>query len=415
MPRPDGWRVRHLLASPHRLGFFLAMLVLAAAALWWAAVQLGRSGMLPAMAVAVLPPLVHAALMTFGFFPLFFAGFLFTAGPRWLHVHGPAARELLWPLVAQAGGWLVWLAGSVLSRPAAVAGLGLAAAGLIAIALRFWRLVRASSDTDRVHPTVIAGALAVGAACLTGAGISLLLHEDVLALRFVLTGLWGCVAVVFVTAGHRMIPFFTAAPGTPLDRRGDWAQLALLVGVAGFEALAVWMEDAMPGVAVWHLARALVELACGGMVLWGAVAWAFAKNLGNRLLRVMHTGVVWIALGLLLQGATALLEWRFGTPVLPLAGLHALAMGGLGTVMLAMVTRVSAAHAGIPVAADALVWVLFWLLQAATPLRVAASLPLVPAQALLTVSALLWAGLVVTWAVRYGSIYGRPAAAPRHR
>jgi uncharacterized protein involved in response to NO len=84
-----GWRWRHVLLAPHRLAFLLATLVLVASALWWALVQLDRSGLGPALPWALSPSLVHATLMTFGFMPLFFAGFLFTAGPRWLGVAGP--------------------------------------------------------------------------------------------------------------------------------------------------------------------------------------------------------------------------------------------------------------------------------------------------------------------------------------
>jgi uncharacterized protein involved in response to NO len=406
-----GWRWRHLLDAPHRLGFFLAMVVLGASGLWWAAVQLQRSGVIPAVPMALSPSLVHAAAMTFGFFPLFFAGFLFTAGPRWLHVRGPSARDLLPALAAQAGGWVAWLAGSHVHPMFAIAGLALAASGLLRVTQLLWRLIRASTDADRVHPIVIAGALTVGCACIAATALALLLDADTTARRCVLTGLWGCVAVVFVTAGHRMIPFFTAAPGTLLEARSDWWALALLVGIALLEALAVWAPD----VRWWLLARALVELAAGGVLSWSAFAWGLVGRLGNRLMRMFHTGLVWIAVGLLLQGVGALAAWRSGVAVLPLAALHAFAMGGFGSLMLAMVTRVSAAHGGLPVAADHFAWALFWLLQSAAVLRIAATWPGAPTQSLLTAAALAWAGLVLAWGVRYGSGYGRPAPAARQR
>jgi uncharacterized protein involved in response to NO len=414
VPTQGGWRWRHLLDSPHRLGFFLAMLVLAASSLWWAAVQLQRSGWLPASAMAVSPSLVHAAVMTFGFFPLFFCGFLFTAGPRWLHVRGPAARDLLPAFAAQGAGWLVWLAGSQVDRLLAVAGLVLAASGLLRAAIRFWQLVVSSTDEDRAHSVVIASALAFGAGCIAAIALSLLLDADDLARRFVLSGLWGCVVVVFVTAGHRMIPFFNPAPGTWLDQRGHRAQLTLLAGIASFEAASVWLQAAA-ALPWWPLLQASVELAVGAVLLWGAVAWSFAKPLRNRLLRMMHTGLVWIALGFALQGGVSLLARNTGTMWLPLAPLHAFAMGGLGTLMLAMVTRVSAAHANQPVAAENVVWSLFWLVQLATLLRIAATVPHAPMQPLLTAAALTWAGLMIAWGLRYGWGYGRPPAAARQR
>jgi uncharacterized protein involved in response to NO len=76
------WRVHHLLLAPHRLGFFLAMLVLVASAAWWLLVQFDRVSVTVALPYVTSPTLVHATAMTFGFFPLFFVGFLFTAVPN---------------------------------------------------------------------------------------------------------------------------------------------------------------------------------------------------------------------------------------------------------------------------------------------------------------------------------------------
>ena len=88
------WRVQYLMLAPHRLSFFLAMVVLVASALWWGAVQVDRAtgwlGLPYASGYAVSPTLVHSAVMVLGFIPLYFAGFLFTAGPKWLGwIHCP--------------------------------------------------------------------------------------------------------------------------------------------------------------------------------------------------------------------------------------------------------------------------------------------------------------------------------------
>ena len=75
------WHWATLGWAPHRLGFFLALVVLGMASLWWAGVQ--AAPLAPFLVPpAVLPPaVVHAAVMVFGFMPLFFAGFGFTALP----------------------------------------------------------------------------------------------------------------------------------------------------------------------------------------------------------------------------------------------------------------------------------------------------------------------------------------------
>ena len=86
------WQIARLLGAPHRLAFAAATALMMIAALWWAlALTAGALGWnwpqgMPA-------PTVHALLMTLGFMPLFFAGFLFTAGPRWLGLPPVPARR----------------------------------------------------------------------------------------------------------------------------------------------------------------------------------------------------------------------------------------------------------------------------------------------------------------------------------
>ncbi|OYY47819.1 MAG: hypothetical protein B7X59_10450, partial [Polaromonas sp. 39-63-203] len=59
MAQLDGrWRARYLLLAPHRLGFFLATVVLVAAGVWWALVQLDRMTGALGLAYAMSPSLV---------------------------------------------------------------------------------------------------------------------------------------------------------------------------------------------------------------------------------------------------------------------------------------------------------------------------------------------------------------------
>jgi uncharacterized protein involved in response to NO len=404
------WQAHWLLVAPHRLGFFLAMAVLAASAAWWALVQLQRAGVPVPLGYAVSPTIVHGAVMGFGFIPLFFAGFLFTAGPRWLGLEGPTARQVLPALAAQAGGWLLWLAGAQWSVWLALAGLALAITGLAAVTLRFWRLLRASPVPDRLHAKVIASALTLGCLALTGLALSVAFDAYAAADAFIVSGIWAFVVVVYVSVAHRMIPFFTASalPFVHAWRPG-WV-LALMLGMAGFEAAAVWLDLLVGGQLAWTLPRGLLELAAGGVLMWLAFAWGLIKSLKIRLLAMLHLGFLWLGIALALGGAAQLISAATGAPVLPLGALHALTMGCLGSLMLAMVTRVSCGHSGRALVADNFVWSLFWLLQAAVLLRIAGAAPLLPAQALLTLAALAWAVVAVSWGVRYGSWYGRPRA-----
>lgn len=407
---PQGWRWGQVLQAPHRLGFLLAMVVLAASGLWWAAVQLDRvgAGLLPGYALS--PSLVHAAVMAFGFMPLFFSGFLFTAGPRWLGVAAPGAREVQPPLLAQAGGWLLWLAGAHVHPWLALAGLALAAGGLAAVTLRFWKLVRQSEAPDRLHAKAIAWSLVAGCAMQAGLFGAVLADAQFMARAFVVSGLWAFIVVVYVTVAHRMIPFFTASALPGMAAWRPVPVLGLLLGMALFEAAAVWLEAAFGLHAAWRVGRGMLELAAGLVLLWLAVAWGLVKSLKIRLLAMLHLGFCWLGIALALSGVSQISTVFADSPVLPLAALHALTMGCLGSLMVAMVTRVSCGHSGRPLVADNLVWSLFWLLQAAVLLRIAAAAGWTGAPWLLAAAAFIWAAVMLAWGVRYGNWYGRPRA-----
>ena len=159
------WRWRYLMLAPHRLGFFLAMVLLVASGAWWAMVQVSRVFSWPAPFYALSPTVVHAAVMVFGFIPLFFSGFLFTAGPKWLRVEPWPTHALRAPLTLQAAGWLVWLAGAHLRPVVSLLGAVLACGGLTWMGALFWRLVLRSSAEDQVHARAIGAALIGRASC----------------------------------------------------------------------------------------------------------------------------------------------------------------------------------------------------------------------------------------------------------
>jgi uncharacterized protein involved in response to NO len=83
-------------------------------------------------------------------------------------------------------------------------------------------------------------------------------------------------------------------------------------------------------------------------------------------------------------------------------------MGFLGGLLFAMATRVICGHGGIPVVADRYVWALFWVLQGAVLLRLAASVwP--PHSALLSAAAALtWCAVWILWSARHLPVLLRP-------
>ena len=388
---PPAWR---LVASvPHRLFFAAAMLVLVVTALGWVWALASRTGALAAPPFGVVQPVWHLLGMLFGFFAFYMFGFLFTAGPRWLDVAPPAAAA--WRpagLVALGGALVMLLApGEAASRfGAAVYGLAWLFLDLVFARLRF-----ASRAADKVHATLVLGAMLAGA---SGPLAYAVLGTDAYP-WLAYAGLWLFALPVFVVVCHRMIPFFTAnvLPTIALFRPW-WLLAVLLAGPLAHGAL-----EAL-GAHAWTW---LVDLPLAFFAFDLVRRWGLAQSLANRLLAMLHLGFAWYAIAFALYGFASLLALATGTS-LGHAPVHALALGFCGSLMIAMVSRVTFGHSGRTLAADRFTWGLFVLLQAAVVLRVGASLW--PHPALMALAALLWASVAAPWALRYGPMYWRPRA-----
>ena len=357
--------------------------------------------MIPALMAqpAVPETSLHALLMLCGFAPLFMFGFLFTAGPRWLGVAPPPPAAWLPPgaLAAFAAVALVPLeaAGPVPGPSALRAAAGAYAVGWLWLAYVFFVLIRSSRADDRMHATLVLLALVVGASAV----MAFALYGPAAHAYVKGAGLWGFLLPVFVTVSHRMIPFFTANV-VPLVRafRPGW----LLAAMVGAPAAHGVLDGA--GLAAWTW---VVDLPAAALMLWLTVRWGLVQSLANRLLAMLHLGFVWYGIGFLLAGAHSLLVAAGGAGI-PLAPVHALAIGFASSLLMAMVTRVTCGHSGSTLAADALTWRLFALLQLTAIVRVAAET--LPSRGWLAVAGLLWAAAFVPWCCKYAPVYWRPRA-----
>lgn len=408
---PQNWSLSRLATMPHRLGFFCAVFVLVIASLWWLVVQINTAtGGSLGIEFAVLPMVTHGTVMVFGFMPMFFSGFLFTAGPVWLKSKRYSGHQLLGPLLLQLVGWVLWLVGSCAARGLAIAGLFLACIGLIWMFSMFWALIITGTSPDKMHGKAVGCGAVVGCLSLLGAGISLLAGQDMLELQFVVTALWGFIVVVFSSVAHRMIPYFThnVVPSIPLWRP-RWI-LGTLLGIAAYEVVNTWVtyfEPAPHAWAAWGWLTVVVEVVVGLVLLWLALVWGVFKSMNDHLLAMLHIGFSWFGLALVYSGVGEALALTQGTDVLGLGPLHALAMGFLGSLILAMVTRVTCGHSGRPLRADALAWGLFLLLQITVVVRLLAAVQGIPF-GWTVAAALLWAIVVTFWGVRFAWWYGKP-------
>lgn len=377
---------------------------MAASALWWWVEIMARTGAWPSVATAVPATFVHAVVMSLGFLPLFFSGFLFTAGPKWLQMPDVPARAIL-PGVACAGaGWVLVLCGSHVHAALSALGALLAALGWAVLVQRFVGMLRRSRARDKLHATIIAVANVVGVLAMLTAAAGLALGSYQLVHLSAQLGLWLFIVPVYVSVAHRMIPFFTASALPILDAwRPNWLLWTMLAFV-GLQGLWVATDTLQWHGVVLSSLRAFSSCVGAVLVLGLAVRWGLVQSLRIRLLAMLHIGFVWLGLALGLDAVAQLM----GDGLWNLLPLHALTMGFLGSILLAMATRVSCGHSGRTLTADNLAWGLFWGLQWAVVLRLLAIVWPAQASWLLLGGATTWLLVMGGWALRYGRWYGLP-------
>ena len=403
------WHFSTLLHAPHRLAFAAGATILAASSLWWS-LLLSLSAMGVPVHWAVPRPIAHSVLMAFGYMPLFFVGFLFTAGPKWLGRPSIDARALLRPVTTYVFAWVGYIAAVHVDAVAAAACVALAAIAWTSVVIAFAQMVHRSRTADRSHAKLVLAGISAGALALWCIPLALIFEAFTAARIAVLIGIWGCMAIVYVVVAHRMIPFFTANVVPMLNAWRPMWLLGVFVGTLALElAFAILDLTVWPLGAVVRLVQMSLELAAAALLLTMAVKWGLMQSLRIRLLAMLHVGFVWLGLAVLLQAISHGLMFATGDVMsLGLAPTHALTMGFMGATLFAMATRVSAGHSGRHLVADDFVWKLFWTQQVATVLRIVAAVWPASPQWLTPLAASIWALASVSWAIRYGLWYGRP-------
>ncbi len=392
-----------LLAAPHRTLFFAGLLSLLLASAWWALHLVARYTGAPLFALVLQPaPLwAHAWLMLFAVLPTLFFGFLFTVFPRWMNGPSITRTEYVATAALFAAGTLLWLAGTFAGPPWLLAGCAATGAALLIGIVALLRVLIAAPQVVS-HAVVVLTALCVQFVALAGFAYGVYQQDDFALHYAVRTSLWGGLLPVFFAVCHRMIPFFSqGAVKDYVPWRPAWILVAvvavcyarLLLGTAGALDALPWADAAL----------LLLTLTC-------AVRWTSLRARGNPLLWTLYAGFAWLPVAVLLQlardGAFVLTgEWALGR-----APVHALGMGFFGSMLVAMITRVTMGHSGRPLQMDRVTLGCFVALQLGAASRVLGEIVQAPVavQWFLLASVGLWVAAVGVWVQRVGRIYLKP-------
>jgi uncharacterized protein involved in response to NO len=336
----------------------------------------------------------HGHEMLFGVVAAAIAGFLLTSTPVWTGRPALAGRPLAALAALWGAGRVAMLAAGVL--PAwlvALLDLAFLPALTVVLARTLWR----TGQTRNYGVAALVGVLALANAALHAQALGLGHPLAPRALRFGVD----LVVVLVVVIGGRITPAFTA---NALSR----------IGVAARVRSAPWQDRLAIGGVLLVTAGDLIaprSVPCGiaacaaGLAVAGRMAgWQSARTGHDPLLWSLHAGMAWVAVGLLLGGIGDLTGG-----VAASAGLHALTAGAMGSMILAVMTRVSLGHTGRPLALPRGAPACYALVHAGAAARVVASLlPGSYPSGLLLAGGLLWSAAYLLFAVIYWPILTRP-------
>ena len=375
-----------LLAYGFRPFFLLAAIFAALAVPLWLAAYMGALTLPSPLPTS----LWHGHEMLFGYGAAVIAGFLLTAAPSWSG--RPPVSGIGLAVLA-----LIWLAGRLATSagggvPAIAAAVDLAF--LPALAIVLVPALHTAPPRNRVFLPVL------GVLLLANLGV----HLDALDVlpslgRIALRVALDLFVLLIGLIGGRVVPAFTdnalAARGEPARVRPSSLRDRLAIG----SLVLLLLADLLGLVR----AAGVVALAAALLNAWRLYGWQGSRTLREPILWVLHLGYLWLAVGLAWKGLVDLTEF-----LPPADALHGLAIGAVGTMTLAIMSRATLGHTGRPLHAPPLVAASYLLVGAAAIARLAA--PLAPAHGitLLVISGALWSLAFAGFVIRLGPALVQP-------
>ncbi|WP_323162382.1 NnrS family protein [Pseudomonas glycinae] len=271
----------------------------------------------------------HRHEMPFGFAAAIVAGFLLTAVPNWTGIPGVRGGALIALVSVWVVGRLAWW----LPLPTGLI-LALQWGFLPLLAVMLARDLVAARKPDN-YPIVLVLALMAGCQALTLIG---LFNDDAgLQRQGVLGALW-LVAALMTVIGGRVIPFFIqrglnhppAPTANPLPTR-----LLLIGSLLTAVTFAAGLNDSPR----WWLVGLFVLT--GSLQLMRLIRWHDRGIWRMPLLWSLYLAYGWMVLAI-----WAMALWHLGLIGQQSLATHALAVGGVGGLILAMIARVSLGHTG---------------------------------------------------------------------
>ena len=393
--------LRILAAAPHRPLFFIGAANVLAAMLWWAVwLAAARWQWFSMFQPAIPAGWLHAFVMLYQVLPSFIFGFLLTVFPRWMQQPALTASHYVPVAGSLLAGQMLTLLGTFGEMSLLRAGAVLTFVGWLVGTAILLRLVYRNAAREW-HAVSCTLSLSIGLLGLVLYVVFLYGSDPRSMFASMKLGSIGVLLPIYFTVCHRMIPFF-AASALP-----DYRMVRPLWTLAAFWAFAflhLFFELRHDFEHLWIADAAIAALTAGLLFRW----WPRASSM-PALLRVLFVGFAWLPIAFVLFTAQSIWFATRGEFVLGRAPAHALFIGFFGSLLVAMVTRVTQGHSGRPLQLGSLAAVAFVLIQFVALTRIGAE---IAADSLgwQSFAAFGWLAAFMPWVLRSAYIYLTPRA-----
>ncbi len=392
--------ISRLAAAPHRLLFFIGASNVLLAMAWWCVWLFDARWQLFDLAQPSIPAgWMHAVIMQYSVLPSFIFGFLLTVFPRWMNLPALSRWHYVPIGLGLFGGQLLTLLGLFGNPHLLFLGLLQILAGWSA-GLYFLMALVFKAKQRNWHAISCVAALSFGLAGLLLIQAYSYSDAGLFKTAAIKIGSFALLLPIYFTVCHRMLPFFAScvvsdyAVYRPMwSLAAFWAMALLHLGLDLSNAQAwLWLPDSVLALLAAHL-------------LW---RWWPRKPV-PALMRVLLIGFAWLPLSMLLYSLQSLCLLLTDTAVLGRAPAHALFVGFFGSLLVAMVTRVTQGHSGRPLELGKVAGFAFILIQFVALMRIVAELS-ADYLAWQSATALLWLCAFLPWVLRSAWIYLTPRA-----
>lgn len=386
---------RLLLQAPHRLMFFVGATNLLLAMIWWTMwLAEARWNVFGLRQPPVWAGWLHAFVMQYQMLPSFIFGFLLTVFPRWMDLPELTRRRYLPVAVGLFGGQLATIAGAFGCAWGIDIGFWLTLAGWLAgLATLGPMLLRERGTTW--HARACFTALTLGAAGLFAWAGFLYGGDARWAFVSIKLGTFGLLLPVYFTVMHRMLPFFA---GNAVAGYVVWRPLWLLGAVLALSLAHLVLELAHAYARLW-----LADVTLLALLLFASWKW-WPRDRAPKLLFALFIGLAWLPAAIALYAFQSIAYELTGSFLLGRAPAHALFVGFFGSVLIAMVTRVTQGHSGRKLEMPKAAWFAFLAIQGVALMRLFAEV-LPDGAAWQAVAAAGWLAAFAPWVARIGRIY----------